>query len=102
MTGHWAANGSALADGEVPKFILNLKQDGDKLSGTLQSLGFINDVTGRATGAHFELRGVGWNDPKPFVIGDLVDGELHASLWGDRIVAHKADTADEIPLPAYL
>ncbi len=102
LTGHWAANGSALADGEVPKFILNLKQDGDKLSGTLQSLGFINDVTGRATGAHFELRGVGWNDPKPFVIGDLVDGELHASLWGDRIVAHKADTADEIPLPAYL
>ncbi len=102
LTGRWAANGSALANGEVPKFILNLKQDGDKLSGTLQSLGFINDVTGKATGAHFELWGVGWNDPKPFVIGDLVGGELHASQWGDRIVAHKAAAADEILLPAYI
>jgi alpha-galactosidase len=102
LAGRWAATGSALANGEAQKDILDLKQDGDKLSGTLQSLGFINDVTGKVTGAHFELWGVGSNDPKPFVIGELVNGELHASQWGDRIVAHKATAADEIPRPAYL
>jgi alpha-galactosidase len=102
LAGRWAATGSALANGEVPKYILDLKQDGEKLTGTLESLGFINDVTGKVTGAHFELWGVGWNDPKPFVIGDLVDGELHASQWGSRIVAHKATAADEIPRPAHI
>jgi alpha-galactosidase len=102
LAGRWAATGSALANGEVQKGILDLKQDGDKLSGTLQSLGFINDVTGKATGAHFELWGVGWDDPKPFLVGDLVDGELHATQWGDKIVAHKATAADAIPRPAYI
>jgi len=102
LAGRWAATGSVLANGEMPKFVLELKQDGDKLSGTLQSLGFINDVTGKVTGAHFELWGVGWNDPKPFVIGDLVDGELRATQWGDRIVAKKATAADEIPRPAFI
>ena len=102
LAGHWAATGSTLANGEVQRSILDLKQDGDKLSGTVQSLGFANEVTGKATGAHFELWGVGWNDPKPFLTGDLVDGELHASQWGDRIVAHKATAADEIPRPAYI
>ena len=102
LAGRWAATGSPLANGEVQKVILDLKQDGDKLSGTMQSLGFINEVTGKVAGAHFELWGVGWNDPKPFVIGDLVNGELHASQWGDRIVAHKATAADEIPRPAYI
>jgi len=102
LAGRWAATGSALANGEVQKDILNLKQEGDKLSGTMQSLGFINNVTGKVTGAHFELWEVGSNDPKPFVIGDLVNGELLASQWGDRIVARKATAADEIPRPAYI
>jgi alpha-galactosidase len=102
LAGRWAATGSALANGEVPKYILDLKQDGEKLSGSLESLGFVNDVTGKATGAHFELWGVGWNDPKPFVTGDLVNSELHASQWGGLIVAHKATAADEISRPAFI
>jgi alpha-galactosidase len=102
LAGRWAATGSALANGEVRKDILDLKQDGDKLSGTLQSLGSIRDVTGKVTGAHFELWGVGSNNPKPFVIGDLVNGELHASHRGDLIVAHRATAADEIPRPPYI
>ncbi len=86
----------------MQKGILELKQDGDKLSGTLQTLGFVNDVTGKASGTHFELFGVGWNDPKPFLVGDLVNGELHATQWGDKIVAHKATAADTIARPAYI
>ena len=102
LAGRWAATGSALANGEVRKNILDLKQEGDKLSGTLQSLGSIRDVTGKVAGAHFELWGVGSNNPKPFVTGDLVNGELHASLRGDPIVAHRATAADEIPRPPYI
>jgi len=102
LAGRWAATGSALANGEVQKGIFVLRQDGDKLSGTMQSLGFMNNVTGKVTGAHFELWEVGSNDPKPFVTGDLVNGELLASQWGDRIVARRATAADEIPRPAYI
>ena len=102
LAGRWAATGKTMENGEKQKAVLELKQDGDKLSGTLQSLGFINDVTGKVTGAHFELWGVGWNDPKPFFTGDMLNDELHAALWGDRLVAHRAVAADEISRPAYI
>ena len=102
LAARWAASGKPLENGEAQKGILDLKQDGDKLSGTLQTLGFLNEVTGKATGTHFELWGVGWNDPKPFLVGDLINGELRATQWGDTIVAHKATAADDIPRPAYI
>jgi len=99
LAGRWAASGKPLENGEVQKGILELKQDGDKLSGTLQTLGFINGVIGKATRTHFELYGVGWNDPKPFLVGDLVGGELHATQWGDAMVAHKASRPMQIHAP---
>jgi alpha-galactosidase len=102
LAGRWAASGKTLENGEQPMVVLDLNQDGDKLSGTLQTLGFLTQVTGKATGTHFELWGVGWNDTKPFLVGDLVNGELHATQWGDQIVAHKATAADEIPRPPYI
>jgi hypothetical protein len=94
-----------------PSFVAtDLNQVGDKLSGTLQTLDVIGQVTGKATGTHFELWGVGWNETKPFLVGDLVNGELHATLgdaadvleWGDQIVAHKATAADEMSRPPYI
>ncbi len=97
LAGRWAATGGTLSNWEMRKVILDLTQDGDQLSGTLQSLGSIRDVTGKVTDEHFELWGVGSNNPKPFVVGDLVKGELHASYRGNLIVAHKATAADEIP-----
>ncbi|MGB8258957.1 MAG: glycoside hydrolase family 27 protein [Terracidiphilus sp.] len=102
LAGRWAATGKTMDNGEQQKGLLELKQDGDKLTGTLQALGFKNGVTGKATGAHFELWGEGWNDPRPFIVGDLVNDELHFVQWGDKIVAHRATAADEIPQPAYI
>jgi alpha-galactosidase len=106
----WAASGKTLENGEQQKALLDLNQVGEKLSGTLQMLDVIGQVTGKATGTHFELWGVGWNETKPFLVGDLVNGELHATLgdaadvleWGDQIVAHKATAADEMPRPPYI
>jgi alpha-galactosidase len=102
LTGRWAATGKTMENGEQQKAVLDLNQVGDMLSGTLQTLGFPTQVTGKATGTHFELWGVGSNDTKPFLFGDLVNGELHATQGGDQIVAHKATAADEIPRPAYI
>ena len=40
LTGRWAATGKTLDNGEQEKFILELKQSGSELAGTLKSLGF--------------------------------------------------------------
>jgi alpha-galactosidase len=102
LAGRWAATGKTLANGEQERYVLEIKQDGDKLSGSLESIGFVSPFTGKATGNHFELWESHSNDSKPYVVGDLVNGELHTTAWGEAVVAHKATAADEIPKPAYI
>jgi alpha-galactosidase len=102
VTGRWAVGGGKLEDGEQQRAIFDLKQDGSKITGKVVSLGFGVDVDGTATGNHFEVFGVGWEDKKPFLVGDLVNGELHGTMWGGAYVAKPATAADEIPLPAYI
>jgi alpha-galactosidase len=102
VTGRWAEYGKKLENGEVQKSIFDLTQKGSELSGKVTSLGFGVDVTGTVTGSHFELFGVGWNDKKPFLVGELVNGELHGAMWGDAYVAHPATPADEFPKLPYL
>ena len=77
LAGRWAAQGRTLDNGEQQKSILELKQDGNELSGKLKTLGFSVDVKGTATGNHFELYVTEWEQNKPILVGDLVDGELH-------------------------
>ncbi len=102
LTGRWAGNGKPLENGESRKSILELQQNGDKLTGKLHDLGGISEVTGTVSGNHFELWGVGWNDKKPFIVGDLVDGELHETQWGNSVTAHPATPADEFPKLEYI
>ena len=102
LAGRWAASGKTMENGEVQKAILELKQTGSELTGNITALGFATDVKGTASGAHFELFGVGWNDPKPFLVGDLVNGELHGKQWGDTFLAKPATAADEIPKLPYI
>jgi len=102
VAGRWAATGATLDDGEVEKAILELTQNGNHLKGNLTELGFTVDVTGTVSGNHFELHGVGFSDPKPFLIGDLIDGQLHWKQWGGPMVAHRATPADTIPKLPYI
>jgi alpha-galactosidase len=102
LTGRWLATGRALENGEQQKAILELKQKGDQLTGNLHGLGFQNNVTGTSKGSHFELFGVGWNDKKPFVVGDLENGELVGTQWGDAFTARPATNADEFPKEKYI
>jgi alpha-galactosidase len=102
LTGRWAATSRTLDNGETLKAILELTQTGSDLKGKLTGLGFGVDVTGTATGNHFELFGVGWDEKKPFMVGDLANGELRWQQWGDAYVAKAATAADEFPKLPYL
>src|SRR3954447_5692378 len=102
LTGKWAATGKTLENGEQQKGILDLKQDGNQLTGTVHNLGGKFPVKGTANGAHFELFGAEWNDPKPFLVGDLADGTIQGKEWDDNFTAKPATAADEIHVPAYI
>lgn len=102
IAGRWAATGKTLHNGEQEKAILDLKQDGDQLTGTVRGLGFIVTIKGTVSGNHFEIFGADWNNKEPFLVGDLVDGELHGKQWGTPFTARPATAADEFPKLAYI
>jgi alpha-galactosidase len=102
LTGSWAATGKTLQNGEVQKAILELKQDGNQLTGSVRGLGFQTNVKGTVTGNHFELYGVDWNDKKPFLVGDLADGAITGTQWDDKFTAKPATPADDFPKLAYI
>ena len=101
FTGKWAADGRKLDNGEQEKNLLELKQDGNQLTGTMTTLGFSAGVRGTATGTHFELFGE-WNDKRPFLTGDLINGNLVANMGRRHIEAHPATAADELPKIPYI
>lgn len=102
LAGRWGITGKTMENGEVQKAILDLKQDGNNLTGSIQALGYQVDVKGTANGNHFELWGVGWNDKKPLIEGDLVGNEIKAKQWNESITAHPATDADAIPKPEFI
>ncbi len=103
LAGRWASPGRTLDNGEQMKSILDLKQDGSELTGKLKTLGFSVDVKGTATGNHFELFVPEWNQQRPILVGDLVDGELHIVEGGRRnLIAKPAGPDDDIPEVPYI
>jgi alpha-galactosidase len=102
LTGRWAVAGRTLENGEQDKAIVELKQDGNQLTGTVDSLGWSTQIKGTVNGTHFELFGVDWNDTKPFFVGDLVNDEIQGLQWGNKITARRATATDEIAKPAYI
>jgi len=101
LAGRWVATGRTLDNGEQEKAILELKQDGNQLTGKLTTLDSSADVKGTATGNHFELFGP-WNAKKPMLTGDLVSGELHAIEGRRPWIGKPATPGDELPKIAYI
>ena len=102
LTGKWAAEGRTLDNGEQQKSILELKQSGSDLTATFSTLGFTAQLTGKATGNHFELFAP-WNPAKAFLVGDLSNGELHAKENGRRDwIGKPATAADVLPAIPYI
>jgi alpha-galactosidase len=102
LTGRWAASGGTMENGEVQKAILSLSQGGNRLTGHLVSLGFGVDVRGEVNRSHFELFGVGWEDETPFLVGEVADGGLKWTQWGQPFTARRATPSDEFQKLVYL
>ncbi len=102
LNGRWTQPGKVLDNGEQQKWVLELKQNGSELTGTLKSLDYAVELKGTATGTHFELFAP-WQPATPFLTGDLVNGELHGMERGHRpVLAKPATAADDIPTVAYI
>ncbi len=102
FNGKWAGVDKIMDNGQPHLVIVELKQSGNDLTGTVKSLGYSLDITGKTNGNHFELF-ADWDKRKPFVTGELVNGELHAIAWGkDSMVAKPATAADQIPTVKFI
>jgi alpha-galactosidase len=102
LAGKWATTEKPLENGEQQRGILDLKQDGNQVTGEVRNLGGKFPVKGTVTGNHFELWGAEWSDKKPFLVADLTDGTIEGKEWDDHFTARPATAADEIPTPHYL
>ncbi len=101
LTGRWAATGRALDNGEQEKYLLDLKQDGDQLTGTLTTLGFSLDIKGKVSGTHFEIASP-WEPTRTMLTGDLVNNEIQVTQGRRKWVGKPATPADELPKIAYI
>lgn len=102
LTGRWMAVEKTLDNGEQRRLILELNQDGNELTGILKTLGSSSAVKGTATGGHFEIF-VPWNAKRPFLVGDLLNGELRGvEDGGNKLVAKVATPADDFPTMSYI
>ncbi len=102
LTGKWAATGKTLENGEQQKGILDLKQDGNQITGEVRDLGGKTSVQGTVTGGHFELFPSGSNDKHPFIVADLTGHTIDGKEWDDHFTAKPATAADEIPTTPYI
>ena len=102
LNGRWTQPGKTLDNGEQQKWILELKQNGNELTGTLKNLDYAVQLKGTATGNHFELF-ASWQPETAYLTGELVNGELHGMERGRRpVLAKPATAADDTPTVSYL
>ncbi len=102
IAGRWTIAGETLDNGEKQISILDLKQSGSDLTGTFKTLNYTVEVKGTVTGNHFQLFGPN-GQQRPFLTGDLVNGELHAVVRGrHNVVAKPATAEDDLPTVSYI
>ncbi|MGD0730660.1 MAG: glycoside hydrolase family 27 protein [Terracidiphilus sp.] len=102
LTGRWTTPGKTLDNGEQLRGILVLKQTGGEVTGTMKYLDYAVPLKGTATGSHFVLIAP-WDVKRTYLVGDLVNGELHAIDRGGRNVVLKLTSAtDDLPTMSYI
>ncbi len=103
LTGRWAAPIKTLENGDPQQSVLELKQDGNQLTGAKKTSGYIDGLKGTVKGSHFVLYTTFGPGTTPFAEGDLVNGELHyRDEDGHSIVARPATPANDLPTVAYI
>jgi alpha-galactosidase len=96
LAGKWVSTGRPLDNGERNISILELKQDGSNLTGTMSTLGYTTDVKGTASGAHFQIF-ASWDPGRPFLEGELAGDQLQGRLERRPYTAHHALPGEELP-----
>ena len=94
LVGRWVIPDRPLDNGEHPVTVIDLQQQGNTLSGHWTTYGWGMPLTGTAQGNHFQLFASDHPD-KPFLVGDLVNGELHMVREGKRSVTARPGTGQE-------
>ena len=100
LTGRWATYGKEMWNGHREQAVIVLKQSGNSITGSFESLTGKTMVTGTIGGNHFEI--FAWDHHKPALVGDLVKSELHGTMFGRPFVARAALPQDEIPAVEYI
>ena len=102
LTGRWVTMGKTLRNGEQDKSFFDLKQDGNRLSGSIRCLGYSINIKGTMSGNHFEIFAADQNNTGPDVVGDLIGKELHGRWWGVPFMARLGTTDDDLPALKYV
>ena len=103
LTGRWAAPIKTLENGDPQQSVLELKQEGNQLTGELKTSGYIDQLKGTVNGNHFVLYSVMGPPTSPSAEGDFVNGELHLKdSDGHTIVEKPATAANDLPTVAYI
>jgi len=100
LTGRWSAYGKELWSGDRERAIFVLNQKGTAITGTFESLTGKTNVKGTVTGDHFEI--FAWDPKSPSFVGQLVNGQMHGTMFGRSFVARPAQPQDEFPKLRYI
>ncbi|MGD0912409.1 MAG: glycoside hydrolase family 27 protein [Terracidiphilus sp.] len=100
IAGRWATYGKEMGNGHREQAIIALNQNGSVITGTFESLTGKTNVHGTIADNHFEI--FAWDRKTPALIGELVNGELHGTMFGAAFIAKPATPQDEIPKVEYI
>ena len=96
LTGKWTGIWRVLDNGENDPMVLDLKQTGAQLTGTVVTIGHVWQIHGTVADSRFEIF-LSPNDTKPRIKGSFKDNELQISREGDHFVAIPAKAGDGYP-----
>ncbi|MDW5267437.1 MULTISPECIES: glycoside hydrolase family 27 protein [Acidobacteriaceae] len=85
-----------LDNGENDRMLLDLRQIGAQVNGTVTTIGHVFQLEGTMTGNHFAMF-TSKRDIKPRMVGDVAGNELHLTWEGHPLVAVPAKPGDEYP-----
>ncbi len=100
ITGRWATYGKEMWNGHREQAVMVLKQSGDSVKGTFESLTGKTTVHGTIARNHFKI--FAWGPQTPALEGDLANGELHGTMFGRSFIAKPTSPQDEIPKIEYV
>lgn len=101
LSGDWSGMWRTLDNGERDLVYLHLRQEGDKLSGRVTTIGHIWTVTGTVKSGKIEIF-VSPRDTKPGFTGDVDGANLRLTRGGQTFVVTPVKPTDDYPAYEHL